>query len=71
MAFGGAAPRRLTTASLAIDYTGSATVGDWISIEMNPPRIGRRLAFANARLMSSGKQVARASSVFAVVQTEN
>jgi uncharacterized protein (TIGR00369 family) len=66
MAFGADPPRRLTTASLNIDYTGTARVGDWIAIEMDPPRVGRQLAFANARLMSGGKQVARASTVFAV-----
>jgi len=68
MAYGNDPPRRLTTASLNIDYTGTAKVGDWIAIEMDAPRVGRQLAFANARLMSVDRQVARASAVFAVVQ---
>ena len=68
MAYGAEPPRRLTTASLNIDYTGSAKVGDWITVEMDVPRVGRQLAFANARLMAGEKQVARASAVFAVVQ---
>ena len=67
MAFGAVPPRRLTTASLTIDYTGSAKVGDWIAVVMDPPRVGRQLAFANARLMCGERQVARASAVFAVV----
>lgn len=67
-AFGADPPRRLTTASLTIDYTGTAAVGDWIAVEMDAPRIGRQLAFANARLMAGAKQVARASAVFAVVR---
>ena len=67
MAFGADPPRRLTTASLNIDYTGIAKVGDWITVEMDAPRVGRQLAFANLRLMAGGKQVARASAVFAVV----
>ena len=70
MAFGADPPRRLTTASLNIDYTGTAKVGDWIAVEMDPPRVGRQLAFANAKLMSGGKQVARASTVFAVVTAD-
>jgi len=70
MAFGADPPRRLTTASLNIDYTGTAKVGDWIAVAMDPPRVGRQLAFANARLMSGGKQVARASTVFAVVTAD-
>lgn len=60
-------PWRLTTASLNIDYTGTARVGDWIAVEMDAPRIGRQLAFANARLMVGEKQVARASGVFTVL----
>ena len=68
MAYGSDPPRRLTTASLNIDYTGTAKVGDWIAVEMDAPRVGRQLAFANARLMSGDRQVARASAVFAVVQ---
>lgn len=68
MAYGSDPPRRLTTASLTIDYTGTAKVGEWIAVVMDPPRIGRQLAFANARLMAGERQVARASAVFAVVQ---
>lgn len=68
MAFGAEPPRRLTTANLNIDYTGTAKIGDWIAVQMDPPRIGRQLAFANARLMVGEKQVARASAVFAVLQ---
>jgi acyl-coenzyme A thioesterase 13 len=68
MALGSEPPRRLTTASLNIDYTGTAKIGDWIDVQMDPPRIGRQLAFANARLMVADKQIARASAVFAVLQ---
>ncbi|MBL8385136.1 MAG: PaaI family thioesterase [Burkholderiales bacterium] len=66
MAYSGDPPHRLTTASLNIDYTGTARIGDWIRVEMDAPRIGRQLAFANARLMTGERQVARASAVFAV-----
>jgi acyl-coenzyme A thioesterase 13 len=58
----------MTTASLNIDYTGSAKVGDWIEVRMDAPKIGRQIAFANAWLMVGDRQVARASAVFAVVQ---
>ena len=68
MAFGADPLRRRTTASLTIDYTGTAAIDDWIKVEMDAPRIGRQLAFANARLMAGERQVARASAVFAVVQ---
>lgn len=68
MVFGSEPPRRMTTASLTIDYTGSAKIGDWIDVRMDTPKIGRQIAFANARLMVGERQVARASAVFAVVQ---
>ena len=45
----------------------TARVGDWIAVEMDAPRIGRQLAFANVRLMVGEKQVARASGVFTVL----
>jgi uncharacterized protein (TIGR00369 family) len=66
MVFGSEPPRRMTTASITIDYTGSAKAGDWIEVRLDTPRIGRRLAFANVRLMCGEEQIARASGVFAV-----
>ena len=66
MVFGNEPPRRMTTASLTIDYTGSAKAGDWIDVRMDVPKIGRQIAFVNARLMVGDRQVARASAVFAV-----
>jgi acyl-coenzyme A thioesterase PaaI-like protein len=68
MVFGHEPPRRMTTASLTIDYTGSAKVGDWIEVHMDTPKIGGQIAFANARLMVGDRQVARASAVFALAQ---
>lgn len=66
MAFGSEPPRRLTTASLTIDYTGAAKIGDWIEARVDTTKVGRTLAFANAYLTVEGAQVARASAVFAV-----
>ena len=66
MAFATDPPRRLLTASLSIDYTGSAKVGDWIEARVDRSKTGKTLAFANAYLTVDGVQVARASAVFAV-----
>lgn len=66
MAFSSDPPRRLSTASLTVDYTGSAKVGDWIEARVDRTKIGRTLAFANAYLTVEGAQIARASAVFAV-----
>ena len=67
MAFGTTTPRRLVTVSLNVDFIGTAQRGDWVDLTMDPPRIGSRIAFANARLVVGERQVARASGVFAVV----
>jgi acyl-coenzyme A thioesterase 13 len=68
MAFSSDPPRRALTASLTIDYIGSAKVGDWIEARVDKYKIGRALAFANAYLTVDGAQIARASAVFAVAQ---
>ena len=66
MAFGSATPRRLVTVSLNVDFVGTAKLGDWVSLAMDPPHLGSRIAFANARLAVGERQIARASGVFAV-----
>lgn len=70
MAFSSAPPRRALTASLSIDYVGSAKVGDWIEARVDKYKVGRTLAFANAYVTVDGAQIARVSAVFAVVQSE-
>lgn len=54
------------TAHLAIDYAGSARVGDWVESEVEIQRVGGRLAFANCYLLSGkGSRIVRASAIFA------
>jgi len=60
-------PRSALTASLTIDYVGSAKVGDWIEARVDKYKVGKTLAFANAYLTVDDTQVARVSAVFAVV----
>jgi acyl-coenzyme A thioesterase PaaI-like protein len=59
-------PLRLTTASMSVDFAGSAQVGDWGRGRADIQRIGRTLAFVNAYLWVDGRRIVRASSVFAV-----
>src|SRR4051812_36981800 len=40
------------TAHLAVDYAGSARLGDWIESEVDIQRMGTRLAFANCYLVA-------------------
>lgn len=67
MAFSSDPPRRATTASLTIDYIGSAKTGDWIEARVDNYKIGKTLAFANAYLTANDTQVARVSAVFSVL----
>jgi acyl-coenzyme A thioesterase 13 len=53
------------TAHLAVDYAGSARVGDWIESKVEIQRVGSRMAFANCYLVSGGKPIVRASAIFA------
>lgn len=57
---------RLMTASIGVDFAGSAQVGDWVSGRADIQRIGRTLAFVNAYLSVGERRILRASSVFAV-----
>ncbi|PZS34574.1 MAG: esterase [Pseudonocardiales bacterium] len=65
-AFSREPPVRLTTASMSVDFAGSAHVGDWVEGRADVQRIGRSLAFANAYLSVGDRRILRASAVFAV-----
>lgn len=55
---------RLTTVSLNLDYCGTARQGDWLEVHSRILRLGRQMAFAEARLCCAQRTVARASAVF-------
>lgn len=56
----------ILTASLTVDYTGSARVGDWIEARTTLKRMGSRLAFAGCEITTGGRPVASCSGVFSV-----
>ncbi len=53
------------TAHLAVDYAGSARIGDWIESQVEIQRMGTRLAFANCYLAAGKRRIVRASAIFA------
>jgi len=57
----------MVTASLNIDYAGSAKLGDWIEISVDVQKVGRSMAFANCYFYVDSKRIARASAVFNVI----
>lgn len=66
-AFQGKEPTPIVTASLTIDYAGSAKLGDWIEIHTDIQKIGKSMAFANCYFTVGAKRIVRASGVFGVV----
>lgn len=56
----------LVTASLTIDFTGTAAAGDWLEARTTLKRMGSRLAFASCEITSDGRPVASSSGVFSV-----
>jgi acyl-coenzyme A thioesterase 13 len=66
-AFQGKEPTPLVTASLSIDYAGSAKLGEWIEVYTDIQKVGKRIAFANCYFLVGTKRIVRASGVFSVV----
>jgi uncharacterized protein (TIGR00369 family) len=65
LAFGRDPPLPLVTASLSIDFAGSAGLGDWLEARVDVQKIGRRLAFASCHIFRGDERIVRASGVFA------
>lgn len=65
-ALSGREPVPMVTASLTVDYAGSATLGDWIEVHSDVQHVGRRMAYANAYFLVGEKRIVRASGVFSV-----
>ncbi len=56
----------LTTASLTLDYAGSAKLGDWLEAHMDIQKLGTRMAFVSAYLCVGTERIVRASGTFLV-----
>jgi len=59
---------RLLTASLTVDFIGSATIGQWLQVAPEVIKTGRTLCFAQCLVTADGIICARASATFSVVQ---
>ena len=67
LAYASDPPLALITASLTLDFAGSAKEGDWIEARVDPQKAGRRLAFANCYIYVADQRIVRASAVFALM----
>jgi acyl-coenzyme A thioesterase PaaI-like protein len=59
-------PTALVTASLTLDYAGTAKIGDWLETAVDAQKRGSRLAFANCYIAVGTERIVRASAVFLV-----
>lgn len=66
MAFASSPPANLVTASLSLDFAGTARIGDWVEAHVDVQKQGSRLSFANCYLTANGERIVRASAVFLV-----
>jgi acyl-coenzyme A thioesterase PaaI-like protein len=64
---GGDGPRLLTV-SLAIDFIGTAQIGQWLAVETDVIKTGGTLCFAQCFVTADGVAIARANATFRVVK---
>jgi uncharacterized protein (TIGR00369 family) len=58
----------LVTVGLAVDFVGSATTGQWLTIESDVIRTGSTICFAQSLVKADGAAIARANATFRVVK---
>ncbi len=57
----------LVTVNLALDFVGSARIGQWLEFRPTVHKTGNRLCFASALIQADGVLCARANATFSVV----
>jgi uncharacterized protein (TIGR00369 family) len=55
------------TISLAVDYVGSADIGQWLAVECDVIKTGSTICFAQALIKADDVVIARANGTFRVV----
>jgi len=57
----------LVTISLAVDFVGTAEIGQWLAVESEVIKTGRTICFAQSLVKANDAVVARANASFRVV----
>jgi uncharacterized protein (TIGR00369 family) len=57
----------LVTISLAVDYVGSAEIGQWLAVENEVIKTGSTICFAQSLIKADDTVIARANGTFRVV----
>lgn len=58
---------RVLTTQLSVNFVGTAEVGDWIEVQTDIVRSGRRVVFANCFVWCRDRRIAHASAQFQVM----
>ncbi len=58
----------LVTIGLAVDFVGSAEIGQWLAVESEVIKTGGTLCFAQCLVTADGRVIARANGTFRVVK---
>lgn len=64
-------PQRLVTISLAVDYLGSANIGQWLQIETNFVKVGGSICFAQSLVTADSEPCARANATFKILRKKD
>jgi uncharacterized protein (TIGR00369 family) len=57
----------LVTISLAVDFIGTAEVGQWLAVESDVVKTGKTICFAQSLIKADDVVIARANATFRVV----
>jgi uncharacterized protein (TIGR00369 family) len=60
----------LVTISLAVDFVGTAQIGQWLAVESEVIRTGRTICFAQSLIRADDAVIARANATFRVVPSK-
>jgi uncharacterized protein (TIGR00369 family) len=56
------------TVSLSVDFLSVGRSGQWLEVRAVPAKLGRTLAFADARIEADGEMIAKAAAIFRIVK---
>lgn len=62
---------RLVTVSLAIDFIGTAQMGQWLAVETDVIKTGGTICFAQCLVKADNAVIARANATFRVVRKKD
>jgi uncharacterized protein (TIGR00369 family) len=61
---------RLVTVGLAVDFTGTAQIGQWLSVNSGVIKTGGTLCFVQSLVTADGVVIARANGTFRVIKKD-